>query len=107
MSTLYISKSPSLSSLEAYVAELSGDQDWGVVQTLKAKCRYYESVISIVVIGSNSRELARAENSLLVAPTTESQNAKFGPRVTLKKTVWIVIKVEFLPLNRGIQLFLL
>lgn len=39
------------------------------------------------------RELARAERGLLVAPTTESQNARFGPRVTLRKTIWIVTKV--------------
>lgn len=43
---------------------------------------------------SDSRELARAEQKILVAPTLESQQPKFGPRVTTKKTIWIVAKVS-------------
>ena len=41
MSTLYISSSPNLSNLEAYVAEFIPTQyfDSGIAQTLKAKCR--------------------------------------------------------------------
>ena len=77
MSRLYIAKAPPFSALEAYVADLVVPKGakGAFLQALKSKCR----------------ELARADSSILVAPTTESLTASYG--VSPPLSAWLIAKV--------------